>query len=1048
MKKHFLILVLFCTGISISSAQYTSIPDANFESALEALGYDDIFNDGQVPTSNIETLTSLDVSNKGLTNLTGIEAFINLEVLDVSDNLLTTLDLTSNTKLIELTTEDNELTSVNIQNLDKLEDLDLNDNLLTTLDVSTNIALIEINIQLNNNLTTLDLSNLTALEKFNCLRARSLSTVILDNNTALQTITAYDANINSLDLAECPNIEVLNLSLNNLTTLDASNNPLLTRIELRDNPLTSLDLRTGNIQALTEIDTDNNPNLSCISVDDAVYATTFLSGEIDSHTVFSKDCSMYTYIADANFEAALVDLGLDTTPNDHHILNSNVSSITSLNVANKNISDLTGIGVFSSLTQLNINENQVRELHLSPNVLLQNLDVSENLIQILDLSMLPNLVSVNVQENLLFDFNLQNGNNTNITSFTATDNEDLICILIDDENADNSNLSNRDVQTNLSSTGCGTVYTVIPDSNFENGLSAYDDIANDGQVPRLAIYNAEFIDINSRSITDVTGIQDFYNVERIDLRRNNINSIDLSNNLKIRELEIDDNNLTSLDVTKNVALQQLILNDNDISAIDLSQNTLLKELDLEDNYNLAAIDVTNNVNLEELILSDTDITTIDLSKNVTLIDLEFDDPKVPHIDLTNNILLEDLEFDGGGELESLDITGLTELYYFYIEEGSKLNSIDFSTNTGLTELEFYSTNVTTLDLSNNLELDYVNVSENTSLTTITFSDQTYPVLDELYADETGLESIDVSNLPILRRLNISDTHIRQLDVSQNFDLEDLYASNAQLEILNAKNGNNSNFERFQISGNANLYCVQVDDVDYANTNFTDKDAHTNYSNDCTSCVVNARAFLEGPFDGTSFTMKDDLRVNNVLPTTSPYEDAATCDVTLFDTTGNTAIVDWVEVQLRNSDDVSEILYRKSALLQRNSSIVDTDGTSVVTVNAWQGNYYVAIAHRNHLTVATSIAQTFNGNEANIDFLSSISVLNGTNALVDVGGAVYAIPAGDVDGNGQVQNSDIITITQLLGGSGYSDADLDMNGQVQNSDINNLLNQNLGKGEQF
>ena len=62
-------------GYSLSlSAQYTTIPDPNFEAALSA--YDDIPSDGQVPTANISGVTSLNVSNKSISDLTGIEGFL------------------------------------------------------------------------------------------------------------------------------------------------------------------------------------------------------------------------------------------------------------------------------------------------------------------------------------------------------------------------------------------------------------------------------------------------------------------------------------------------------------------------------------------------------------------------------------------------------------------------------------------------------------------------------------------------------------------------------------------------------------------------------------------------------------------------------------------------------------------------------------------------------------------------------------------------------------------------------------------------------------
>ena len=43
----------FSEEATLSIIEYTTIPDANFEAALEALGYDDISGDGQVPTALI-----------------------------------------------------------------------------------------------------------------------------------------------------------------------------------------------------------------------------------------------------------------------------------------------------------------------------------------------------------------------------------------------------------------------------------------------------------------------------------------------------------------------------------------------------------------------------------------------------------------------------------------------------------------------------------------------------------------------------------------------------------------------------------------------------------------------------------------------------------------------------------------------------------------------------------------------------------------------------------------------------------------------------------
>ena len=1040
MNKHAFFLLVCCMVFKLH-AQYTQIPDANFEAALAT--YDDIANDGQVPTANIESLTELEVRNQAISDLTGIEDFINLKILNASQNNLTSLNLSSNTKLVEVNIWNNKIETLNVENLIDLEDLTASTNELINLDVSTNKGLKFLSISYND-IVSLDLSDLTNLEKITAFRVHPLETLTLKNNISLNNIYAGRCKLSNLNLAECPNLEDIYLNNNQFTTIDFSNNPLLKDVDVSKNQLTSIDLRTGNTQNFTNIDLLENPNLTCVSIDDPEHATLLFSLEIEPHTVYSKECGVYTYIADDNFEKALNDLGIDNVLGDNHILNINTVTITSLNLSNYNISNLEGINAFADLTSLNVSKNQLQEIDLSANVLLEDLDVSENAIQVLDLSMLGNLRSIEAHENQLFYFNLQNGNNNNITNFSVNDNANLSCILVDDVTFANTNFLLKDATTSFSNTACSTVYTAIPDANFEDELSAYDDIAGDGKVPKLAIHNVTFLSMRADNITDLTGIEDFFNLKSLTLSRNNLNTVDLSKNLKLENLIIDNNKLTSLNISNNKLLQILNVESNDLTAIDVTNNLLLKEVNLSGN-NITTLNVTNNIYLEELALGGMDITDLDLSANIQLKRLDISGVNIEALDLSNNVDLEEIHGEYS-DLETINIVGLTKLKAMYFSEGL-LTALDVSTNTALIELDLEECNLTTIDLTNNLALTYVSLDENVNFTEVVFGLQTYPDLRELRFNDTQLANLQVNSMPALNTITISNTKVTNLDVSENPLLVDLYAINAELEVLNLKNGNNENFDDIRITQNANLYCVQVDDVSYANANLTRKDAQTSFSTDCESCSMNVRAILEGPFNSSAFEMHDDLRANGLIPTTSPYEDEATCEASVFDVTTSGAIVDWVEIQFRSATDINEVIARKSFLLQKNSGLINPNGSSTPVINAWQGEYYIAIAHRNHLTAVTKTPLEFNGATVNVDFTSDGSVLNGTNALVEVTNSVFALPAGNVSGNGQIQNTDINSVVPNLGIANYSLFDIDMNGQVQNADIN-LMMQNVGKGEQF
>lgn len=219
-------------------------------------------------------------------------------------------------------------------------------------------------------------------------------------------------------------------------------------------------------------------------------------------------------------------------------------------------------------------------------------------------------------------------------------------------------------------------------------------------------------------------------------------------------------------------------------------------------------------------------------------------------------------------------------------------------------------------------------------------------------------------------------------------------------------------------------------------------------------LINPIAFIQGayinPVSGEETLMRDNLRVASLIPTTSPYVDALTCNTSVFTSTGANAIVDWVWVELRDENDNTNILSSQSALLQRDGDIVDADGTSDLSFNLSDGNYFVVVTHRNHLGVISANAITLSSVVTTVNLSSSsASVSGGSNGLVDIGNGIYALYAGDYDGNGQVQNTDLTALRPLLGQpSNYDDADLDMNTQVQNTDVNNLLNPNKGRGKQY
>jgi gliding motility-associated-like protein len=323
-------------------AQYTPIPDPNFEQALIDLNIDTGIIDGQVLTANVKDITILYLPGKNITNLTGIEAFVKLEKLDIgifNDNIyrrnfITNLNLTNNIFLKSLTCGYNELTNLDLSKNTALEVLSIENNKLSSLDVSKNTSLhtllfsnnnvTSIDITKNtsltsltfisNKLTTLDLSKNTALQVLNCPN-NNLSDLDLSKNSTLQFLGLKNNQITSLDVSNNPNLGFLDCSKNQITSLnissnlnlgfldcnhnqlsslDISNNINLNTFLCNDNLLTNLNLKNGQNVKLTHANFKSNSGLTCIQVDNEIYSNTNWTTYKESTTKYSNDCSKTT----------------------------------------------------------------------------------------------------------------------------------------------------------------------------------------------------------------------------------------------------------------------------------------------------------------------------------------------------------------------------------------------------------------------------------------------------------------------------------------------------------------------------------------------------------------------------------------------------------------------------------------------------------------------------------------------------------------------------------------------------------------------------------
>ncbi|WP_075343817.1 hypothetical protein [Tenacibaculum agarivorans] len=1083
-------------NFSNTGCSYTQIPDANFEAELEALGYDDISGDGQVPTYLIEVVTSLALPNKGISDLTGIEDFVALTSLNCRVNNLTALDVTQNTLLKTLTSDGNSLTSIDLSNNTDLEILNLAGSNLTSLDLTNNTLLRKLLLNGNGGLTSLDISNNTKLVEFKAY-ATNIAALDFSVHPDLETLECYGTQISTVDFSNNPELRVLRVDNTNITELDLSNNPNIETLRVNDTGIASLDLskqivlknlyahetnlsylnvKNGNNTNVTTFRAENNPNLTCIVVDNATYSTTNWT-DIDGTASFTNNYCRYTAIPDANFESALESLGYDDISADGQVPTALIEGITTLDVKNLSITDFTGIENFVGLTSLDVGNNNAGSIDITNLVLLEfvrldamsltSIDLSKNTALVdLRCSFNSGITSIDVSNNTLLE-TAHVGNNS-LSNIDLSNNTLLYELRMSNNNLTSVDLSNNTALTELNLSNNELSYLNLKNANNTNILIFYS--TGNPLLSCVLVDDANYSTTNWTNIDDTTSFRDtdYCNYTAIpdsnfEARLEAFGYDDISGDGQVPTALIE--TITSLTINKQSitdftgiqdfkSLTYLDAGNNSAGSIDISNLVLLEFVRL-DAMSLSSIDLSKNTALTDLRCSyNSGMTSIDISKNTLLETAHISNNSLSSVDVSNNPLLYELRA-ASNDLTTIDVSANTALLGLNLSNNPNLTSLDLANNTVLKELSATNCGLNSVTSINTTDLEEVRLSNN-NLTSLDVSNSIASIF-ELYVGENNLTSLDVTGAVRLFTLSAYSNSITNLDLSTATSIEIINVSYNNLSSLNLKNGKNNLVLSFNAENNAALNCILVDDAEYSTTRWSDIDDTTNFSDThCGSVQVAIKAYLQGAFinpnSGEESLMRDDLRVSGgVYGSTSPYSDSATIsDAIKLDNVGANSMVDWVWVELRDATNPNTIIAGKSGILQRNGDIVTTDdGSSPLYFDVSSDNYYIVIKHRNHLSIMTSSVISLSTTTTTVDLASSsTAVSGGSNAITDMGNGIFAMIAGDFDENGQVQNSDTNAVIQQLGLSGYNKADIDMNGQVQNSDINNLLSPNIGKGEQL
>lgn len=132
----------------------------------------------------------------------------------------------------------------------------------------------------------------------------------------------------------------------------------------------------------------------------------------------------------------------------------------------------------------------------------------------------------------------------------------------------------------------------------------------------------------------------------------------------IKKLNVNRNNLQSLDISKCPALTELLCFDNKITDMDFS----------------------TNINMQEVNCSHNSLTVLDLSKNIDLNILDCSSNQLTMLNLGANKKLEKLNCSSNHSIESIDIHNLSSLLELYCAS-CKLFSLNISKNPSLQLLD-------------------------------------------------------------------------------------------------------------------------------------------------------------------------------------------------------------------------------------------------------------------------------------------------------------------------------------------------------------------------
>ncbi len=440
-----------------------------------------------------------------------------------------------------------------------IEELDLNGNEIASIGLNALPKLRMVDLS-SNSLKQLDVSGLSALERLD-VSDNDLTEIGFGTHPVLTTLDVSGNSLKSIDTSEMPLLATLDVSDNDLTALDISQNRALASLTATENDIAELDFTV-------------HPELR--------------------HIVYDPDTDVVIALIDYFFPDDGLREALATTDADGNgrLSSAERAGITTLDLTDYGITDLTGLTFFPSLENLTLDGNSIETFESTAFPALKELSARGAGLTSVDVTGSPELISLDVKDNALSGLDLSTQTKLVHLNVIGTG---LSSIALDDLSG---SLTSLYVDPSMEVSGVvAKTEGMFPSAAFRDLVFGLGANANeDHLLTPQEISSITNLDVSGKGLVSIAGVGYLSAITTLDCSGNDLTQLRLRSNPSLQTLNCSDNDIASLDISGATGLRELDVSDNELTALDISKNPELRMLRATGN-DISVISIANNPHL-------------------------------------------------------------------------------------------------------------------------------------------------------------------------------------------------------------------------------------------------------------------------------------------------------------------------------------------------------------------------------------------------------------------------------------------------------------------